>query len=83
MGPDECGSSIAIAQQRSRSRGCSSLGSESRSASGSIRQILDRVADRWSLLVVAVLDHRTMRLPEPSSLSAALGADHRQLQSSA
>jgi hypothetical protein len=50
---------------------------------GSIRQILDRVADRWSLLVVAVLDHRTMRLPEPSSLSAALGADHRQLQSSA
>ena len=60
---DACWSSIAIAQQRSRSRGCASLGSESRSAS--IRQILDRVADRWSLLVVAVLDHRTMRYPEP------------------
>jgi hypothetical protein len=28
------------------------------------RQILDRVADKWSLLVVAVLDHRTMRLSE-------------------
>jgi hypothetical protein len=52
---------IAIAQQRSRSRGCCSLGSESRSASGSIRRILDRVADSWSLLVVGVLDHRAMR----------------------
>jgi DNA-binding HxlR family transcriptional regulator len=29
-----------------------------------VRQILDRVADKWSLLVVALLDHRTMRFSE-------------------
>jgi DNA-binding HxlR family transcriptional regulator len=29
-----------------------------------VRQILDRVADKWSLLVVALLDNRTMRFSE-------------------
>ena len=29
-----------------------------------VRQILDRVADKWSLLVVSLLDHRTMRFSE-------------------
>jgi DNA-binding HxlR family transcriptional regulator len=29
-----------------------------------VRQILDRVADKWSLLVVALLEHRTMRFSE-------------------
>jgi DNA-binding HxlR family transcriptional regulator len=29
-----------------------------------VRQILDRVADKWSLLVIALLDHRCMRFTE-------------------
>ncbi|WP_084964471.1 winged helix-turn-helix transcriptional regulator [Thermoactinospora rubra] len=29
-----------------------------------VRQILDRVADKWSLLVIALLDRRTMRFSE-------------------
>ncbi len=29
-----------------------------------VRQILDRVADKWSLLVVALLERRTMRFSE-------------------
>jgi DNA-binding HxlR family transcriptional regulator len=29
-----------------------------------VRQILDRVADKWSLLVIAVLDARTLRFTE-------------------
>ena len=29
-----------------------------------VRQILDRVADKWSLLVIALLDNRTMRFSE-------------------
>lgn len=29
-----------------------------------VRQILDRVADKWSLLVIALLDRRTMRFTE-------------------
>ncbi|WP_432744448.1 winged helix-turn-helix transcriptional regulator [Streptomyces sp. JH002] len=29
-----------------------------------VRQILDRVADKWSLMVVALLEHRTMRFME-------------------
>ncbi|MDX3231267.1 helix-turn-helix domain-containing protein [Streptomyces sp. ME19-01-6] len=29
-----------------------------------VRQILDRVADKWSLLVIALLDYRTMRFTE-------------------
>jgi len=29
-----------------------------------VRQILDRVADKWSLLVVALLDRRTLRFTE-------------------
>ncbi|WP_055414032.1 MULTISPECIES: winged helix-turn-helix transcriptional regulator [Streptomyces] len=29
-----------------------------------VRQILDRVADKWSLLVIALLDVRTMRFTE-------------------
>lgn len=29
-----------------------------------VRQILDRIADKWSLLVVALLDNRSMRFTE-------------------
>ena len=29
-----------------------------------VRQILDRVADKWSLLVIALLENRTMRFTE-------------------
>jgi DNA-binding HxlR family transcriptional regulator len=29
-----------------------------------VRQILDRVADKWSLLVIALLDRRTLRFTE-------------------
>ena len=29
-----------------------------------VRQILDRIADKWSLLVIALLDKRTMRFAE-------------------
>jgi DNA-binding HxlR family transcriptional regulator len=29
-----------------------------------VRQILDRIADKWSLLVIALLDRRTMRFTE-------------------
>ncbi|GGT31622.1 hypothetical protein GCM10014713_26460 [Streptomyces purpureus] len=29
-----------------------------------VRQILDRVADKWSLLVIALLDHRRLRFTE-------------------
>ncbi|WP_350349938.1 helix-turn-helix domain-containing protein [Agromyces sp. G08B096] len=29
-----------------------------------VRQILDRIADKWSLLVIALLDDRTMRFTE-------------------
>jgi DNA-binding HxlR family transcriptional regulator len=29
-----------------------------------VRQILDRVADKWSLLVIALLEHRTLRFTE-------------------
>lgn len=29
-----------------------------------VRQILDRIADKWSLLVIALLDDRTMRFSE-------------------
>ncbi|AYN32675.1 transcriptional regulatory protein [Streptomyces albus] len=29
-----------------------------------VRQILDRVADKWSLLVIALLDRRTLRFSE-------------------
>ncbi|MDX3109546.1 winged helix-turn-helix transcriptional regulator [Nonomuraea angiospora] len=29
-----------------------------------VRKILDRVADKWSLLVIALLDRRTMRFSE-------------------
>jgi DNA-binding HxlR family transcriptional regulator len=29
-----------------------------------VRQILDRIADKWSLLVIALLDERTMRFME-------------------
>lgn len=29
-----------------------------------VRQILDRVADKWSLLVIALLDQRTLRFSE-------------------
>ncbi len=29
-----------------------------------VRQILDRVADKWSLLVIALLDERTLRFTE-------------------
>jgi DNA-binding HxlR family transcriptional regulator len=29
-----------------------------------VRQILDRIADKWSLLVIALLDNRTMRFNE-------------------
>ncbi|MBJ8337830.1 helix-turn-helix transcriptional regulator [Antrihabitans sp. YC3-6] len=29
-----------------------------------VRQILDRVADKWSLLVIALLDNRTLRFTE-------------------
>lgn len=29
-----------------------------------VRQILDRIADKWSLLVIALLDHRTLRFTE-------------------
>ena len=29
-----------------------------------VRQILDRIADKWSLLVLALLDRRTMRFSE-------------------
>jgi DNA-binding HxlR family transcriptional regulator len=29
-----------------------------------VRQILDRIADRWSLLVIALLDDRTVRFSE-------------------
>lgn len=29
-----------------------------------VRQILDRVADKWSLLVIALLDQRTLRFTE-------------------
>ncbi|WP_232331613.1 winged helix-turn-helix transcriptional regulator [Agromyces laixinhei] len=29
-----------------------------------MRQILDRIADKWSLLVIALLDDRTMRFTE-------------------
>ena len=29
-----------------------------------VRQILDRIADKWSLLVIALLEHRTMRFSE-------------------
>ena len=29
-----------------------------------MRQILDRVADKWSLLVIALLEHRTLRFTE-------------------
>jgi len=29
-----------------------------------VRQILDRIADKWSLLVIALLDRRTMRFAE-------------------
>jgi DNA-binding HxlR family transcriptional regulator len=29
-----------------------------------VRQILDRVADKWSLLVIAILERRTMRFTE-------------------
>lgn len=29
-----------------------------------VRQILDRIADKWSLLVIALLDDRTMRFGE-------------------
>jgi DNA-binding HxlR family transcriptional regulator len=29
-----------------------------------VRQILDRVADKWSLLVIALLEHRSMRFTE-------------------
>ncbi|WP_331282713.1 helix-turn-helix domain-containing protein [Herbidospora cretacea] len=29
-----------------------------------MRQILDRIADKWSLLVIALLDNKTMRFTE-------------------
>lgn len=29
-----------------------------------VRQILDRIADKWSLLTIALLEHRTMRFSE-------------------
>ncbi len=29
-----------------------------------VRQILDRVADKWSLLVIALLEHRTLRFTQ-------------------
>src|SRR5688572_6575093 len=29
-----------------------------------VRQILDRIADKWSLLVIALLDHQTLRFTE-------------------
>ncbi|MCX4664429.1 winged helix-turn-helix transcriptional regulator [Streptomyces uncialis] len=29
-----------------------------------VRQILDRIADKWSLLVIALLDNRTLRFTE-------------------
>jgi DNA-binding HxlR family transcriptional regulator len=29
-----------------------------------VRHILDRIADKWSLLVIALLDRRTMRFSE-------------------
>nr|WP_030452744.1 helix-turn-helix domain-containing protein [Herbidospora cretacea] len=29
-----------------------------------VRQILDRIADKWSLLVIALLDNKTMRFTE-------------------
>ena len=29
-----------------------------------VRQILDRVADKWSLLVIALLEHRSLRFTE-------------------
>ncbi len=35
-----------------------------------VRQILDRVADKWSLLVIALLEHRVLRFSE---LSRAIG----------
>ncbi|MEU8386131.1 helix-turn-helix domain-containing protein, partial [Streptosporangium sp. NPDC048865] len=31
-----------------------------------VRQILDRIADKWSLLVIALLDNRTLRFTELS-----------------
>jgi DNA-binding HxlR family transcriptional regulator len=33
-------------------------------ADGDVRHILDRVADKWSLLVIALLERRTMRFTE-------------------
>ncbi|WP_406196931.1 helix-turn-helix transcriptional regulator [Kitasatospora sp. NBC_01560] len=29
-----------------------------------VRQILDRIADKWSLLVISLLDHRSLRFTE-------------------
>ncbi|HWM72824.1 MAG TPA: helix-turn-helix domain-containing protein [Nocardioides sp.] len=29
-----------------------------------VRQILDRIADKWSLLVISLLEHRTLRFTE-------------------
>lgn len=33
-----------------------------------VRQILDRIADKWSLLVIALLDERTLRFTELSRM---------------
>lgn len=35
-----------------------------------VRQILDRIADKWSLLVISLLEHRVLRFSE---LSRAIG----------
>ena len=49
---DGCGCEIADAFQWDTREGCE------------VRQILDRIADKWSLLVVSLLDRRTMRFSE-------------------
>lgn len=42
-----------------------------------VRQILDRIADKWSLLVIALLDKRTMRFAE--LLRSIAGVSKRML----
>ena len=36
-----------------------------------VRQILDRIADKWSLLVIALLEKRTLRFTELRKASKA------------
>src|SRR5687767_2024060 len=42
-----------------------------------VRQILDRIADKWSLLAIALLEGRTMRFTELQR--AIVGVSHRML----